>query len=74
MVREIEVLVKKILELKFEKEKFLKDFDVLSLENKLLEQFGVKVLIDYNEKGKGKLVINYVFLNELDGIIVKFSN
>lgn len=73
-VRETETLVKDTLDPKPQKEKQPKDPDVLSLENKLSEQFGAKVSIDYNEKGKGKLVINYASLNELDGILAKFTS
>lgn len=73
-VRETEALVKNTLEPKEEKVKPPKDPDVISLENQLSEQFSAKVSIDYNEKGKGKLVINYASLDELDGILAKFTN
>lgn len=73
-VRETEAFVKDTLDPKPQKEKKQKDPDVISLESRLSEQFGAKISIDYNEKGKGKLVINYTSLNELDGIIAKFSD
>lgn len=43
--------------------------DVQRLQNKLGEQLGAKVAIRHNTKGKGKLVIEYNSLDELDGII-----
>ena len=39
------------------------------LEQQLVEKLGAKVDISYNRKGKGKLVISYASLEELDGII-----
>ena len=35
----------------------------------LAENLGAKVEINYNQKGKGKLVISYANLDELDGIL-----
>ena len=46
-----------------------KDPDVKLLEQQLVEKLGAKVDISYNRKGKGKLVISYASLEELDGII-----
>lgn len=43
--------------------------DVLRLERSLGEQIGAKVAIRYNAKGKGKMVIEYNSLDELDGIL-----
>jgi len=43
--------------------------DVQRLQNQLGEQLGAKVAIRHNTKGKGKLVIEYNSLDELDGII-----
>lgn len=40
---------------------------------KLSEKFGAQVAIKHNKKGKGKLVISYSSLDELDGIIGQFS-
>ncbi len=45
------------------------DPDVQRLENSLGEKLGAKVLIQQSGKGRGKLVINYNSLDELDGII-----
>jgi len=43
--------------------------DVQRLERMLGEKLGAKVAIQHSAKGKGKLVINYTNLDELDGII-----
>jgi ParB family chromosome partitioning protein len=48
------------------------DSDVLSLQNNLSEKFGAKVQVESNEKGKGKLIIHYSNLDELEGILSKF--
>ncbi|MDB9678689.1 chromosome partitioning protein, partial [Acinetobacter baumannii] len=43
--------------------------DIEQLTQKLSERFGANVKIDHNQKGKGKLVIHYHSLDELDGIL-----
>lgn len=43
--------------------------DIHRLETKLGERLGAKVELKHNAKGKGKLVINYSSLDELDGIL-----
>lgn len=43
--------------------------DVLRLEKVLGDRLGATVAIQHNAKGKGKLVINYSSLDELDGIL-----
>jgi len=45
------------------------DPDVERLERLLGERLGATVSISHNAKGKGKLVINYTSLDELDGIL-----
>jgi len=72
-VRETEKLVKKALEPEIEKEEKIKDPDTQSLEQTLSEKFGAQVAISHNKKGKGKLVISYSNLDELDGIIGQFN-
>jgi ParB family chromosome partitioning protein len=72
-VRETEKLVKKALEPIKDIEEKVKDPDTQSLEQRLSEQFAAKVVINHNKKGKGKLVISYSSLDELDGIISQFS-
>ncbi len=70
-VRETERLVNKTLTQPEIAEKPAKDHDVTRLETQLIERLGAKVSITHNKKGKGKLVINYQDLAELDGIINK---
>jgi len=71
-VRETEALIKKLQEpAKEEKPKEI-DPDTQSLEQNLSEKIGSQVSISHNKKGKGKLVISYTNLEELDGIIAKF--
>ncbi len=67
-VRESERLVNKALNPSKPEEK-KPDADVQQLENALSERLGAKVAISHNRKGKGKLVINYSTLDELDGIL-----
>jgi ParB family chromosome partitioning protein len=43
--------------------------DVKKLEEGLSEKVGVPVTLSHNAKGKGKLVLNYNTLDELDGIL-----
>ena len=70
-VRETERLVTKTLNPPKITDKPVKDHDVTRLEGLLVERLGAKVSITHNKKGKGKLVINYQDLAELDGIINK---
>ena len=70
-VRDTERLVNKALNPVKETEKAEKDHDVVRLESELIERLGAKVSINHNSKGKGKIVINYQDLSELDGILSK---
>ncbi len=72
-VRETEKLVRSILEPAPKQEVQEKDPDVKQLEQKLAENLGAKVEINYNKKGKGKLVISYTTLDELDGILSRIN-
>jgi ParB family chromosome partitioning protein len=72
-VRETEKLVRSIIEPPIVKEVTEKDPDVKMLEQKLADNLGAKVEINYNTKGKGKLVISYTNLDELDGIINRIN-
>ena len=47
--------------------------DVRQLEQKLAETLGAKVQIQSGKNGKGKLVVNYNSLDELDGILSHIS-
>ncbi|MCG7554101.1 ParB/RepB/Spo0J family partition protein [Pseudoalteromonas sp. Of11M-6] len=73
-VRETEKLVRTILEPVEKKEAKQKDPDVKLLEQQLQENLGAKVEINYNQKGKGKLVISYASLDELDGILGRINS
>ena len=70
-VRETERLVNKTLNQTEIVEKPAKDHDVVRLESQLIERLGAKVSLTHNKKGKGKMVINYQNLAELEGIISK---
>jgi len=72
-VRETETLVRKLLNPIPVKTKPEKSRDVQRLEINLSEQIGSPVQIQYNKKGKGKLVIQYSSLDELDGILGKMG-
>ena len=72
-VRETEKLVRSILEPVAAKEAPEKDPDVKRLEQKLADNLGAKVEINYNAKGKGKLTISFSDLDQLDGIISKIQ-
>ena len=73
-VRETEKLVRAILEPTPAKQEHQKDPDVKQLEQQLAENLGAKVEINYNKKGKGKLVISYTNLDELDGILNRINH
>ena len=70
-VRQTESLVRRMLQ---EKEKGTKkqkriDPNIKALEDELSEKIGANVAIQCNAKGKGKLVISYNTLDELDGVL-----
>lgn len=71
-VRQTEALVRsKLAELNSPKtqKKQAIDPDIQKLQDQLSEKVGVPVIIDHSAKGKGKLVLKYNSLNELDGIL-----
>lgn len=73
-VRETEALIRKVQEPEKVKEPAEKDPNTKVLEQNLSEKFGSQVTISHNKKGKGKLVISYTNLDELDGIVSRFSS
>lgn len=73
-VRDTEKLVKNTLEPAPEKPELVKDPDVEQLERQLSDNLGANVAISYNKKGKGKMVISYTSLEELDGIIERINS
>ncbi|MDP5040682.1 ParB/RepB/Spo0J family partition protein [Flavobacterium sp. W21_SRS_FM6] len=68
-VRDTENLVRRLLEPVKPKEQTKPDPDVQRLETSLSENLGAPVSIAHNAKGKGKLVINFSSLDQLDGIL-----
>ena len=68
-VRAAEQLVSAIQEEKEKTQPNKVDPDTLRLQEELTEKIGAKVTINHQQNGKGKLVINYVSLDELEGII-----
>ena len=75
-VRQTEALVKKSLQAdnhQEDKKQKVEDPDVARLQNKLGDTLGTQVKIDHNAKGKGKMVINFNDLEQLDGILAKIG-
>lgn len=75
-VRETEQWVRDIIHAKdnnLNKSSYVTDPNITSLQNKLSDALGARVVINHSNNGKGKLVINYHSVDELDGIIAKFS-
>ncbi|VAW96310.1 Chromosome (plasmid) partitioning protein ParB [hydrothermal vent metagenome] len=72
-VRETEQLVRKENQVSSDKTQTVaateQDPNVKQLQSDLSEKLGAKVQIEYNAKGKGKLVVQYNSFDELDGII-----
>jgi len=71
-VRQTEALVRRLLETKETagKARFTSvDPDIKNLETRLSEQVGVPVIVQHGANGKGKLVLKYNNLDELDGIL-----
>ncbi len=70
-VRETEHLVRRLQKTTGDKKQTSQSIDpnIRSLQNDLSEKLGTKVLVQHSAKGKGKLVIHYNSLDELDGII-----
>lgn len=71
-VRETEALVKRMLTHGTQtetREPERRDPNIAKLEQDLADKLGAKVQVQYATSGKGKLVINYNSLDELDGIL-----
>ena len=68
-LRETERLVKNLLDGTPPRKEVLISVDVQRLERQLTEQLGARVAIRYNKRGRGKMVIEYNNLDELDGIL-----
>ena len=73
-VRQAEALVRQLLAgPKADKTAVRTDTDTKQLENRLTNKLGQPVNIQHSAKGKGKLVIKYNSLDELDGILSRFG-
>jgi ParB family chromosome partitioning protein len=68
-VRQTEALVRGWHEQKSSSNKAAPNPDIQRLEGSLGERLGAKVELKHNARGKGKLVISYSSLDELDGIL-----
>lgn len=73
-VRQTEALVRKLLEdKKPASSKAQMDPDILSLQDQLSEKLGAEVLVEHNAKGKGRLILKYSSLDQLDGILAHIN-
>jgi ParB family transcriptional regulator, chromosome partitioning protein len=79
-VRETEALVRRMLQRGTDAERAAgapdagsADPNVRRLEQDLAEKLGAKVLIQHSRGGKGKLVVSYNSLDELDGILAHIT-
>jgi ParB family chromosome partitioning protein len=69
-VRQTEALVRSLLEKKSKPAPEKKiDPNIRQLQDDLSQKIGAKVLINHSARGKGKLVLSYNSLDELDGIL-----
>ncbi len=68
-VRETEALVRRLLNGKKDRKPARRDPDIARLETELSEKLGAKVSLSHGVKGKGKLVVSYNSLDELEGIL-----
>jgi ParB family chromosome partitioning protein len=75
-VRETEALVRRMLMPASERRNAAEqqiDPNVRALQQDLTDRLGAKVLIQQGSGGKGKLVVNYNSLEELDGILARIQ-
>ena len=70
-VRETEALVRRIINLQAAApgESQAPDPDIVRLERELADKLGAKVMFQHSASGKGKLVVSYNSLDELEGIL-----
>jgi len=72
-VRETEALIKKIQNPSEAKPLKEKDETSTTIEQQLSSKIGLKVAVNHNKKGKGKLVVSYANIAELEEFIAKIS-
>ncbi|MCH9027371.1 MAG: ParB/RepB/Spo0J family partition protein [Proteobacteria bacterium] len=68
-VRETEALVRRLLSGKKDRKPERRDPNIVRLETELSEKLGARVSLSHGAKGKGKLVVSYNSLDELEGIL-----
>jgi ParB family chromosome partitioning protein len=70
-VRQTEALVRRLLEDKNKTPSTSTEFstDISKLEEDLGQKIGVPVMVQHNAKGRGRLILKYNSLDELDGIL-----
>jgi ParB family chromosome partitioning protein len=70
-VRQTEALVRRVQQESPNRKKAKAEVDpnIRALQDDLAERLGARVSIDHGQRGKGKLVIEYTSLDELDGIL-----
>lgn len=68
-VRQTEAFVRRLQKPKEEKKKPGLDPDIRRLQDELAQKLGTSVTIQHSAGGKGKLVLKYSSLDELDGIL-----
>jgi ParB family chromosome partitioning protein len=71
-VRQAESLVRKLHQDQEKESKSVKtepDADIKQLENELSQKLGAPVMVQHSARGKGRVVIRYSSLDELDGLL-----
>jgi len=68
-VRETEQLVRRLSKPETEKKKASLDPDTRRLQESISEKLGAKVVFQHGNNGKGKMLIHYNSIDELDGIL-----
>lgn len=69
-VRQTEALVRQLLNPRRDASETRRDPDIDRLQQDLAERIGADVKIQHGAKGKGRLVISYNSLDELDGVLM----
>jgi ParB family chromosome partitioning protein len=72
-VRETEALVRRLLSPAAAAEPKPKDPDIHRLERELADKLGAKVAFEHAPSGKGRLVVSYNSLDELEGILTHIN-
>ena len=73
-VRQTEALTRKLTTPRTSASDQKKDADTMRLEEQLSQRLGQPVVISHSKRGRGKLVVSYNSLDELDGILKHFGD